>query len=232
MHPSELAQVLDYTLLKPAVTAQQVRSACSEVRQLGIACLYVAPVHVVTAVRELSGAPTRVGSVAGFPLGQNTPQIKTEEAARALAQGAESIDLVINAGSLRENDDLAVLREIQSIVRVAAGATVKVILEMTLLSDDEKRRAAEVCREAGADFVQTGTGLGPGGATLADVLLLKQVCGPAMEVEAAGGIRTLEQAAAFITAGASRISTSSAIAILRAASDAGMDTSPQRREEH
>lgn len=232
MHSLELAQILDYTLLKPAVTAQQVRSACADARQLGIDCLYVPPVHVVTAVRELSGAATRVGSVVGFPLGQNTPHIKTEEAARALAQGAESIDLVINAGSLRENDDLAVLREIQSIVRVAAGATVKVILETALLSDDEKRRAAAMCREAGADFVQTSTGLGPGGATLGDIQLLKQACGPAMEVEAAGGIRTFEQAVAFITAGASRISTSSALTIMRASQDAGKDISPQRHEEH
>lgn len=209
-----MAARMDHTLLKPAITGMQVRAACAEAHELGVASIYVPPVHVVTAVREMAGAMTQVGTVTGFPLGFHATAIKAEEAARALAQGAQWIDLVINAGALREGDDLAVFREVQEIVRVASGMTVKVILELTLLTDDEKRRACAICRDAGADFVQTSTGYGPGGATIEDVQLLKEHAGPVMGVAAAGGIRDPEKALAMLNAGASRITSSSGLKIL------------------
>lgn len=210
-----MAAQMDHTLLKPTVTVGQVRAACAEARELGVASIYVPPVHVVGAVRTLAGAQTQVGTVAGFPLGFCETAIKAEETARALAQGAQWIDVVINTGALREGDDLAVFREIQEIVRVASGMTVKVILEATLLDNDEKRRACEICRDAGADFVQTSTGYGPGGATIEDVRLLKEHAGPVMGVAAAGGIRDPEKALAMFDAGASRITSSNALKILR-----------------
>lgn len=215
MNTQDLGALIEHSLLKPTTTAMQVREVCREAREAGVSTLFVAPVHVVTAVRELSGAATRVGTVVGFPLGLNSPEIKTEEAVRAAAQGAECLDLVIHTGALKEGNHLSVIREIQDIVRAGAGATLTVIMEGALLTEAEKIRVCEMCREAGADFVQTATGNGPGGATVEDILLLKKHAGPVVGVVAAGGIRDLDRALSMISAGADRIGSSQGLRILR-----------------
>jgi deoxyribose-phosphate aldolase len=167
---------------------------------------------------ELAGTPVKVCTVVGFPLGASATEVKVAEAAYALRCGAQEIDMVINIGALHGNDVATVGREISEVVDVChrAGALVKVILETALLSDDQKVLACKLAVKAGADFVKTSTGFGPGGATAADIRLMREAVGPAVGVKASGGIRTLEDLQAMVAAGATRIGTSAGVRLVAA----------------
>ncbi len=215
--PEQIAACIDHTLLKPEATPAQVEALCEEARQYHFASVCVNPTHVRLAVRLLKKSGVKVCTVAGFPLGANTPEMKAFEAEQAIAQGAGEIDMVINIGAVKAGDDKLVARDIRTVARVvhAAGKILKVILETALLTDDEKRRASLIVKRAGADFVKTSTGFSTGGATVADVRLMRETIGPKMGVKAAGGVRTLADAEAMLDAGATRLGTSAGVAIMK-----------------
>lgn len=212
-----IAQMIDHTLLKPDATPQQIAQLCAEAREYGFVAVCVNPVHVAQAAVLLSGSATVVCSVAGFPLGATSTAVKVFETRQAIADGAREIDMVISIGHLKNGDTDFVLNDIRSVVDAAhtGGAICKVIIETALLTDEEKRRACILVVEAGADFVKTSTGFASGGATVADVALMRTVVGDRARIKAAGGIRTLADARAMIAAGAARIGTSSGVAIVR-----------------
>ncbi len=213
-----LAARIDHTLLRPEATPADVDRVCAEALRYGCAAVCVNPIYVARAAARLAGTPVRVATVVGFPLGASLTAAKVAEAALALGQGAHEIDMVLPVGLLKAGELAAVRADLQSVIAVchAAGALCKVILETALLTPEEKVLAARLAVEAGADFVKTSTGFGPGGATVEDVALLRRVVGPSIGVKAAGGIRTAEQAMAMIEAGASRLGTSATVAILEA----------------
>ncbi len=211
-----LGRLIDHTLLKPEATADAVRGLCAEARTHGFAAVCVNPVWVSLCEEELGGHPTLVATVAGFPLGASLTVIKAAEAARAVADGAREIDMVLNVGALKGGDDETVERDVSAVAEVCRGegAAVKVIIEAALLTDEEKIRACTLARRAGADFVKTSTGFGPGGATATDVALMRRTVGAGTGVKAAGGIRDWATARAMIAAGASRLGTSSGVRII------------------
>ncbi len=212
-----LARVIDQTLLAPQATPQAVSALCAGARAAGFAAVCVSPLHVPIAAQELSGSGVAVATVIGFPSGAHRTEIKTAEARRAVADGAAELDMVLPLGLLRAGLDDQVERDIAAVVAAAGGGIVKVILETALLDEAEKIRAVRACRAAGASFVKTSTGFGPGGATEADVALLRREAGDVMGVKASGGIRTAAAALAMVAAGADRIGTSSGHEILKAA---------------
>jgi deoxyribose-phosphate aldolase len=211
-----LASMIDHTLLKPEATEPQIRQLCSEAKQYGFASVCVNPTHVKLCASLLKDSPVRVCTVVGFPLGATLPQVKAFEARQAIADGATEIDVVVNIGALKDKKDDLVERDIADVVQAAhaGGALVKVIIEAALLTDDEKVRACQLAKKAGAEFVKTSTGFGPGGATTHDVTLMRQTVGPKMGVKAAGGIRTLQDAQAMIEAGANRLGASASVKIV------------------
>jgi len=213
-----IAALIDHTLLKPEATSADIVKLCQEARRYGFASVCVNPYWTALAAQELKGSPVKVCTVAGFPLGANKTEIKRAEAASAIGDGAREIDMVMNVGALRSRDFKAVEFDIRSVVDEAhaAGAIVKVILETALLDDEQKRAACRIAQSAGADFVKTSTGFGPGGANEGDVRLMRETVGPAMGVKAAGGIRTLEHLQRMVAAGANRIGASASVAILEA----------------
>ncbi len=217
----ELAQYIDHTLLKPDATPDDIARLCEEAKQHGFAAVCVNPVNVRRAVELLCGTSIKVCSVVGFPLGASLPEIKALEARRALADGAREIDMVINIGALKVGNHDLVREDIAGVVQECheVGAVCKVIIEAALLTDDEKVTACRLAQEAGADYVKTSTGFGPGGATEHDVALMRATVGPAMGVKAAGGIRTAEQALRMIHAGATRLGTSSGVRIVEEATE-------------
>jgi len=178
----EIAAAIDHTLLKPDATRAQIETLCREAREHGFASVCVNPTWVALSARALAGARSRVCTVVGFPLGATTPEVKAFEAQRAIADGAAEVDMVLNVGALKSGDDAAVQRDIAAVVAASHpwGAIVKVILETGLLTDEEKRRACALAQAAGADFVKTSTGFGPGGATTADVELMRRAVGPTL----------------------------------------------------
>ncbi|NLZ33131.1 MAG: deoxyribose-phosphate aldolase [Firmicutes bacterium] len=210
----DLARYIDHTLLKPEATAKDIARLCDEARRYNFAAVCVNPVYVDHACRLLRGSGVRVCTVVGFPLGASTPAAKAFEAGEAVARGADEIDMVIHVGALKSGDVKHVREEIAAVVEAARGRTVKVILETGLLTDEEKIAACRAAKEAGAHFVKTSTGFGPGGATAADVRLMREAVGAGMGVKAAGGIRTREAALEMIAVGATRIGTSSGVAII------------------
>jgi deoxyribose-phosphate aldolase len=173
------------------------------------------PVLGSLVAAELAGSKVKVCSVVGFPLGAGTTAIKAAEAEQAIQDGAREIDMVLNVGELRAGNDEAVRRDIQAVAETChrGGAILKVILETALLNDEQKRRACSLAKAAGADFVKTSTGFGPGGATVADIALMRAAVGPDMGVKASGGIRTIEDLRAMVAAGASRIGASASVQI-------------------
>jgi deoxyribose-phosphate aldolase len=207
--PQSIAALIDHTLLKPDATGAAVRRMCAEALEHGFATVCVNPYWVELAVAE----GVAVATVVGFPLGANTTAIKVAEAERAVRAGAHEIDMVLNVGELVVGNLRAVGEDIRAVV--ACGAPVKVILETSLLNDTHKRQACELAREAGAAFVKTSTGFASGGATVADVELMRSVVGSEMGVKASGGIRTWDDCRAMLAAGANRIGTSAGIAILQ-----------------
>jgi len=212
---SPLAALIDHTLLRSDATADQIHTLCQEARRWHFATVCVAPVWVPTSARHLKGSGVEVCTVVGFPLGAVPTAIKADEAARSIALGATEIDMVINVGELKAGRFGETARDIEGVRRaVGSGTTLKVILETALLDDDETRQAARVAVESGADFVKPSTGFGPGGATVSDVRLLAETVGERARVKASGGIRSLSTARAMVAAGASRLGTSSGVAIV------------------
>ncbi len=217
---SDLAQrivsAIDHTLLRPDASSADIARLCEEARQWGFAAVCVHPLRVEQAARTLAGRGIAVCTVIDFPHGAGTAASKAFEAKEAVAAGATELDMVIPVGALKEGDTREVLRHIEAVVKAASQAIVKVIIEACLLEDSEKETACQLAMEAGARFVKTSTGFGGGGATLEDVRLMRSVVGERLGVKAAGGIRTAEDAVAMFEAGATRIGTSSGVAIARA----------------
>lgn len=218
--PGDLARYIDHTLLKANATEEQIRSLCAEALEFNFRSVCVNPTWVSLAASLLRGSDVLTCTVVGFPLGANEPEVKAMEARRAIRNGAREIDMVINVGALKSGNDELVLRDIKSVVEdcVDGSAKCKVILETALLSNDEKRRASELARQARAHFVKTSTGFSTGGATVADVALMAGVVrGAGMEVKASGGISSYDDARAMIEAGATRLGASASIGIVREA---------------
>lgn len=210
-----LAGMIDHTLLKQDASYEQITKLCKEAAQYHFASVCVNTCYVPLAAKLLSGSDVKVCCVVGFPLGAATTRSKAEETREAVANGAKEVDMVINVGAIKSGDWKFVQNDIAQVVKTAAegGAIVKVILETCLLTDDEKVRACKVSKEAGAAFVKTSTGFSKGGATAADIRLMRNTVGPTMGVKASGGVKTYQDAMDMIQAGASRIGTSSGIEI-------------------
>jgi len=212
-----LAGVIDHTLLKPDATRSQVESVCNEAMRYRFACAMVNPIWASTAVRILSGTGVPVGVVIGFPFGASLVSTLRQEAATLTRFGVHELDMVIPIGQLKSGNHHAVHHAVQAAATVAHhhGALLKVILETCLLTVEEKLRAAEIAIQAGADFLKTSTGFSTGGATAADVALLRGVAGARCGVKASGGIRTLADVRTMLEAGANRIGASASVAIVR-----------------
>lgn len=217
--PTAIAALIDHTLLKPDATRGAVETLSREALQHKFASVCVNPAYVPLAAAMLRGSKVRVCAVAGFPLGAHLTSTKVQEAEAVIAAGASEVDMVIHVGLLKSGQDEAVEADVAAVVRSchAHGAICKVILEMALLTEDEKVRACLLAKHAGADFVKTSTGFGPGGATVADVALMRRTVGLEMGVKAAGGIRTLDDLQKMVAAGATRIGSSAGIKILEEA---------------
>jgi deoxyribose-phosphate aldolase len=213
-----LAAMLDHTLLKPEATQTQALALAAEATQYRFACAMVNPAWVPAVHSALSGTGVRVGTVIGFPLGASLTQTKAAEARHAARAGALDLDMVIHIGALRSGLHALVHDDIRAVAETAhaEGAILKVILETCLLTNEEKRVAAKISLEAGANFVKTSTGFSTGGATTADIALLRAVVGEGCGVKASGGIRTLSDAVRMAHAGASRIGASASVAIVEA----------------
>ena len=214
--PRDLARFIDHTLLRPDATAADIDRLCEEAREFGFASVCVNPTWVRRCAQSLKGTNVKVASVVGFPFGASTPEVKALEARRAIRDGAREIDMVINVGALKSGDVELVRREIEKVSDACheAGAINKVIIEAAFLTDEEKVIASHVTKLGRADFVKTSTGFGPGGATLEDVLLMRETVGPKLGVKAAGGIRSAEDVREMIAAGATRIGASASVAIV------------------
>ncbi len=216
-HWPALAALFDHTLLKPEATREQVIRLCEEAATYRFACAMVNPAWVALAVSVLAGSGVPVGAVAGFPLGASLSATKRAETETLMTLGAKEVDMVINIGALKSGDHARVSADIRGVVEIArgAGAIVKVILETCLLTLPEKLLAAELALQAGADFLKTSTGFSTGGATPADVAILRGVAGTLCGVKASGGIKTLDHARAMVESGANRIGASASVAIVR-----------------
>ncbi|MBG7609289.1 MAG: deoxyribose-phosphate aldolase [Anaerolineae bacterium] len=212
-----LAKYVDHTLLKPDVTSDQIAQLCFEARKYEFASVCINPTHVKLAATLLTGSSVKVCTVIGFPLGASSPDVKTFEAETAIRDGASEIDMVINIGALKAKDYDLVAKDINSVARMAhaVGALVKVIIETSLLTNDEKVTACLLSKEAGADFVKTSTGFSGGGATIEDVALMRRVVGPEMGVKASGGVSNYDDAKNMVAAGATRIGASAGIKIVQ-----------------
>jgi deoxyribose-phosphate aldolase len=217
--PVGVAAMIDHTLLKPDASRKEIEELCREAAHFGFATVCVNPAWVSLCADRLRGTPVRVCSVVGFPLGATTPDVKGYETRRAIFDGAREIDMVINIGALKSGDLRAVERDIEAVTVPCrdCGALSKVIIEAALLTDDEKVTASTLAKAAGADYVKTSTGFGPGGATAADVALMRRVVGAEMGVKAAGGVRDLESLKAMVAAGATRVGASAGVKILKEA---------------
>jgi deoxyribose-phosphate aldolase len=215
--PGGVAGMIDHTLLKPDASRDEVEKLCREAAEYQFASVCVNPTWVATCARLLQGSSVKVCSVVGFPLGATTPDVKHYETRRALFDGAREIDMVINVGALKSGDLRVVERDIEAVTGPCreAGAISKVIIEAALLTNDEKVTACTLAKAAAADYVKTSTGFGPGGATAADVALMRRVVGEEMGVKAAGGVKDLDALKAMVAAGATRIGASAGVRIVQ-----------------
>jgi deoxyribose-phosphate aldolase len=216
----QLAKLIDSTLVKATATKGEIENLCKEAVQYGFGCVVVNPIYVRFASSLLKGSDVRVGSTVGFPFGVSLPDIKALEAVKAIEDGACELDMVMNLGAFKSGDYELVKRDMEAVTavkRLSSGIIVKVIIETPLLTNEEKVTACKIVKEAGADFVKTSTGLFGGGATVEDVRLMRQVVGKDFGVKAAGSIRTYADAVAMIEAGANRVGTSTAVAIIKGA---------------
>ena len=206
----KLNKYIDHTLLKPEATEGEIKALCEEAAEFDFMSVCIQPYWVKKAAAFLNDTDVKVCTVIGFPLGANTTEVKRFEAKEAVQNGAHEVDMVINIGALKDGDFETVKNDIYSIAQAIKGqAILKVIIETALLTDEEIIKASELTKEAGADFVKTSTGFSTGGATIADVKLMRQTVGPSVGVKASGGVRSYEDAMAFIEAGATRLGASS-----------------------
>lgn len=211
-----LAGYIDHTLLKPEATRDQIIQVCREAIEHHFYSVCVNPYYVSTVAEALKGSPVKVCSVMGFPLGANVTEIKVAETRKAIADGAQEIDMVINVAAIKNGDFETVLKDIKGVALALEGkALLKVILETCLLTDEEKIKACELSKLAGAHFVKTSTGFSKGGATVSDIALMRSAVGSEMGVKASGGIRSREIALQMIGAGASRLGASASVAIVQ-----------------
>jgi len=212
-----VATMIDHTLLKPDATRKDIQALCREAAEYGFASVCVNPTWVAECVRLLRDTSVKVCSVVGFPLGATTADTKHYETRRAIFDGAREIDMVINVGALKSGDLRVVERDVEAVASPCrdTGVISKVIIEAALLTDEEKVTACTIAKAAGADFVKTSTGFGPGGATAGDVALMRRVVGADMGVKAAGGVRDLEGLKAMVAAGATRIGASAGVRIVQ-----------------
>jgi deoxyribose-phosphate aldolase len=216
MATANIAAMIDHTLLKPDATRQQIETLCQEAREHHFFSVCVNPTWVSTSKELLTGSGVKVCTVIGFPLGATTSETKAFEAKNAIEHGAEEVDMVINIGALKDKNDDFVEKDIHAVVEAAKGkALTKVIIETSLLTQEEKVRACELSVKAGADYVKTSTGFSSGGATVDDIALMRKTVGPNIGVKASGGVRNTEDTEKMIEAGATRIGASSGVAILK-----------------
>jgi deoxyribose-phosphate aldolase len=215
--PGDVAGLIDHTLLKPDATRTDIEKLCREAAEFRFATVCVNPTWVALSAQLLRGTSVGVCSVVGFPLGATTPDVKHYEARRAIFDGAREIDMVINVGALRSGDLRVVQRDIEAVVAACqeAGVASKVIIEAALLTEDEKVTACTLSKAAGADFVKTSTGFGPGGATAADVALMRRTVGSEMGIKAAGGVKDYQALQQMVAAGATRIGASAGVRIVQ-----------------
>lgn len=209
-----IQSMIDHTILKADATKESIENLCKEAIQYGFVAVCVNPCHIELCKSILGDSGVKVATVIGFPLGANTKEVKAFETEDAIKKGADEVDMVINIGALKDKDYTLVKEDIEAVVNASASKTVKVIIETSLLTDEEKQKACELAMQAGADFVKTSTGFSTGGATVQDVELMKAIVGDKLEVKASGGVRDLETAKAMIQAGATRLGTSSGIKIV------------------
>jgi deoxyribose-phosphate aldolase len=209
--------MIDHTLLKPEATQDQVAQLCYEAKKYSFASVVINPTYVALCAKLLKGSDIDICTVIGFPLGATPTDVKVYETQKAIRDGATEIDMVINVGALKSRDYELVKEDIASIARAchSGNAILKVIIEAALLTDEEKVIACQLAKVAGAEFVKTSTGFGPGGATAEDVALMRKVVGPDIGVKAAGGIRTYEDAKIMIAAGATRLGASASVKIVQ-----------------
>ena len=213
----DVSSMIDHTLLKPDATRAEIEKLCREALEFRFATVCVNPAWVAAAAARLRGSPVGVCSVVGFPLGATTADVKNYETRRAIFDGATEIDMVINIGALKSGDLRTVERDIEAVVAPCreCGVLSKVIIEAALLTDEEKITACTLSKAAGADYVKTSTGFASGGATAADVALMRRVVGSEMGVKAAGGVRDLEALKAMVAAGATRVGASAGVKIVQ-----------------
>lgn len=215
MNKNELSKFIDHTILKAEASEKAVEKVCKEALEYNFASVCINPCNVKLASKLLEGSEVKVCTVIGFPLGANTSKVKAFETEDAILNGAHEVDMVINIGKLKDKDYDYVREDIKAVVNAAKGkALTKVIIETCLLTDEEKVKACELAKEAGADFVKTSTGFSTGGATPADIKLMRETVGPDMGVKASGGVRNIDDAEAVINNGATRIGASSSIDIV------------------
>lgn len=212
----QLANMVDHTNLKAFADDAAFQKLCDEARKYNFKMVAINPAQTVRCKKKLEGSPVHVGAAIGFPLGQTTLECKIFETKDAIEKGADEIDYVINVAELKNKNYDYIKKEMEEIVKICreAGKTSKVIFENCYLTDDEKRKVAEIAKEVKPDFIKTSTGFGTGGATVEDVKLMKSVVGDEVKVKAAGGIRDLKTAVAMIEAGAERLGTSAGVAIV------------------
>ena len=220
-NPQTLAGMIDHTILKPEATRAEVARLCDEAIAHGFASVCVNAVHAGFVAERLKASTVKTCVVVGFPLGASGAAAKADEASRAIAVGADEIDMVIDIGALREGDLDRFRADIAAVRQATAGKLLKVIIETCLLDNGQKETACRTAKELGADFVKTSTGFSSGGATVEDIALMRRVVGPQMGVKASGGVRTAENAWAMVEAGATRIGASASIAIVGGAGKGG-----------
>lgn len=231
MQPSDLARLIDHTLLKPDAVIAEVEKLCAEARQHSFASVCVNPYWVTAVAGLLANSPVKVCTVVGFPLGANRTEVKLAEAQLALQQGAHELDMVLNVGALKSGIEQAVANDIRALADAAhaSQAILKVILETCLLTEAEKELACRIAVDSGADFVKTSTGFSKSGATVEDIALMRRIVtnagGPEIGVKASGGIRTYEDALRMVAAGATRIGASASVAIVTAPGQTASPTS-------
>ncbi len=213
----KIAKFIDHTLLKPDATCKQIERICREGMEYGFASVCVNPAWVPLVASLIKGSDVKVCTVVGFPLGASTPKAKACEAEDSVSNGAEELDMVMNIGALKSGCITSIKKEIEEILK--AGVLLKVIIETGLLSEEEKTMACVAVKEAGAHFVKTCTGFGPGGATVQDVKLMRRIVGEEIGVKASGGIRNLSTCRVMLEAGANRIGTSTGVQIAEEAND-------------
>lgn len=214
MERTEVASMIDHTILSPDATVKEIKTKCQEAIEYEFASVCINPKYVSLVKDELKGSSVKVCTVIGFPLGTSTSETKAFATRKAIKNGADEIDMVINIGAIKSKAWEIVKEDIKAVVKAAGNKTVKVIIETCYLTEEEKKKSCELAKEAGADFVKTSTGFGTAGAKVEDVELMKEVVGEKLGVKASGGIRSMKDAKKMIEAGASRIGASSGVKIV------------------